>query len=62
MYCIYVLVVNTLTAAHTQHIYIVHTQFGNNYELNDDLFAFISHERKQVVNQYLYLHFPTQFM
>jgi len=24
--------------------------------------AFISHERKQVVNQYLYLHFPTQSM
>jgi len=22
--------------------------------------AFISHERKQVVNQYLYLHFPKQ--
>jgi len=24
--------------------------------------AFISHEREQVVNQYLYLHFPTQSM
>jgi len=24
--------------------------------------AFISHERKQVVIQYLYLHFPTQSM
>jgi len=24
--------------------------------------AIISHDRKQVVNQYLYLHFPTQFM
>jgi len=24
--------------------------------------AFISHERKQVVTQYLYLHFPTHSM
>jgi len=26
------------------------------------LIRFISHERKQIINQYLYLHFPTQSM
>jgi len=30
--------------------------------LQASIIAFISHERKQVVNQYLYLHFPTQSM
>jgi len=37
---------------------------GDAVNLQASPIAFISHERKQVVNQYmyLYLHFPTQSM
>ena len=35
---------------------------GDKANLQTSPIAFISHERKQVVNQYLYLHFPTQSM
>jgi len=41
---------------------LLHCEYGYLKKLNGDLFAFISHERTQVVNQYLYLHFPTQSM
>jgi len=35
---------------------------GDPANLQASTIAFISHERKQVVNQYLYLHYPTQSM
>mgnify|MGYP006890270999 FL=1 len=35
---------------------------GDAVNLQASQIALISHERKQVVNQYLYLHFPTQSM
>ena len=35
---------------------------GDAANLQASIIVFISHERKQVVNQYLYLHYPTQSM
>ena len=40
----------------------IHEARVNLVNLQVSSIAFISHERKQVVNQYLYLHFPTKSM
>ena len=54
------LIINRIKVS--EHVFLMNKHVHLKIEWQAPTLAFISHKRKQVVNQYLYLHFPTQSM